>query len=82
MTDLSKAKAYTKPGAIVPVNIQTTQLLVEALRKAPEMRTDRLRDYLKLLCQEIETAASMIEDKTVSEYLKKLSETYKGKLYE
>ena len=48
----------------------------------PEMRTDRLRDYLKLLCQEIETAASMIEDKTVSEYLKKLSETYKGKLYE
>ena len=48
----------------------------------PEMRTDRLRDYLKLLCQEIETAASMIEDKTVSDYLKKLSETYKGKLYE
>jgi len=48
----------------------------------PEMRTDRLRDYLKVLCQEIETAASMIEDKTVSEYLKKLSETYKGKLYE
>jgi hypothetical protein len=48
----------------------------------PEMRTDRLRDYLKVLCEELETAASMIEDKTVSEYLKKLSETYKGKLYE
>lgn len=48
----------------------------------PEMRIDRLRDYLKLLCGELETAASMIEDKTVSDYLNKLSETYKGKLYE
>jgi hypothetical protein len=48
----------------------------------PEMRTDKLRDYLKLLCEELDTAASMIEDKTVSDYLKKLAETYKGKLYE
>jgi len=46
------------------------------------MRTDRLRDYLKVLCDELETAASMIQDKTVSDYLKKLAETYKGKLYE
>ena len=46
------------------------------------MRTDRLRDYLKLLCEELDTAASMIQDKTVSDYLKKLAETYKGKLYE
>jgi len=46
------------------------------------IKMDRLREYLKLLCEELETAASMIEDKTVSEYLKKLSETYKGKLYE
>lgn len=49
---------------------------------SPEMRTDRLRDYLKLLCEELDTAASMIQDKTVSDYLKKLAETYKGKLYE
>ena len=48
----------------------------------PEMRTDRLRDYLKLLCEELDTAASMIQDKTVSDYLKKLADTYKGKLYE
>jgi hypothetical protein len=48
----------------------------------PEMRTDRLRDAIKVLCDELEAAASMIEDKTVSDYLKKLSETYKGKLYE
>ena len=34
MTDLRKAAAYTKPGAIVPVNVQTTQLLVDALRQA------------------------------------------------
>ena len=48
----------------------------------PEMRTDRLRNYLKLLCEELDTAASMIQDKTVSDYLKKLADTYKGKLYE
>lgn len=34
MTDLRKAAAYTKPGAVVPVNIETTQLLVDALRQA------------------------------------------------
>ena len=34
MTDLQKAKEYLKPGAIVPVDIPTTALLVNALRQA------------------------------------------------
>lgn len=34
MTDLQKAKEYLEPGAIVPVDIPTTALLVNALRQA------------------------------------------------
>lgn len=34
MTDLRKAESYTKPGAIVPINIETIQLLVEGLRQS------------------------------------------------
>ena len=35
MTDLRKAaERYTRPGAIVPVDIDTTRFLVDALRQA------------------------------------------------
>lgn len=72
MTDLRKAAAYTKPGAIVPVNVQTTQLLVDALRQALAKPDEVLAEREKVAQWMIERSYATGHGDTIKDLLAEL----------